>query len=69
MSQFIILTTCKDTKVAIKIEDIIYLEEHINTEDLKYPYATDIHTTNNDNWHIKESVTEIVKRINTVLTK
>ncbi len=67
MRQFIILTTILGNDVAIDINDITSINR---TENRNGDTYTTVNYGGGDAlWNVKESVTEIVKRINTINNK
>lgn len=62
MRQFIILTTIYRNALAVDINDIISIKEQGDTTVVTC-------RDEGNSWNVKESVTEIVKRINTINNK
>jgi|WetSurMetagenome_2_1015567.scaffolds.fasta_scaffold426624_3 hypothetical protein len=60
MQNFIILTGCRDEKVALKVSNITSIMEDTKNED----YATEIRYTEDEAhtciWHVKESLDDII---------
>ena len=64
MRQFIILTGIDGSKVSVDINDIITMHAEISNYGKKY--TTVEYKQDGKGWNVKESVEEIVKRINDI---
>jgi len=64
MRQFIILTGIDGSKVSVDINDIVTMHEESKGWD--NIYTTVDYGVNGKGWNVKESVEEIVKRINEI---
>lgn len=64
MRNFIILTDCDGFLVSLDINDIVIMEE--KSEGFGRQYTTIVYGTDNNHVIVKESIEEIVKRINEI---